>query len=68
MQQHFNENYMESEKYPYATFKGKINEDLDLSKAGVYSVSATGVLNNSWRRSGKETEWKINSWRKVFVA
>jgi len=45
MQQHFNENYMESEKYPYATFKGKIYEDLDLSKAGVYSVSATGVLN-----------------------
>ena len=45
MQQHFNENYMESEKYPYATFKGKINEELDFSKAGVYSVSASGTLN-----------------------
>lgn len=45
MQQHFNENYMESEKYPYATFKGKIIEDLDLSKPGVYSVNASGVLN-----------------------
>src|SRR5687768_16374109 len=26
MQEHFNENYLESEKYPHATFKGKINE------------------------------------------
>lgn len=45
MQQHFNENYMESEKYPFAEFKGKINEALDFSKAGVYTVSASGILN-----------------------
>jgi polyisoprenoid-binding protein YceI len=25
MQEHFNENYMESDKYPYANYKGKIN-------------------------------------------
>ena len=45
MQQHFNENYLESEKYPYATFKGKIMDDLDFSKPGVYTVSANGTLN-----------------------
>jgi hypothetical protein len=45
MQQHFNENYMESEKFPYATFKGKINEEIDFSKAGTNSVSASGILN-----------------------
>ena len=45
MQQHFNENYMESEKFPYATFKGKINEEIDFSKSGTYSVSASGILN-----------------------
>jgi hypothetical protein len=45
MQQHFNENYMESEKFPNATFKGKINEEIDLNKAGTYSVSASGMLN-----------------------
>lgn len=45
MQEHFNENYMESEKYPHATFKGKINEVIDFQKAGTYDVSATGVLN-----------------------
>jgi len=45
MQEHFNENYMESEKYPHATFKGKINETIDFRKPGTYNVSATGTLN-----------------------
>lgn len=44
MQQHFNENYMESEKYPYATFRGKINENIDPGKSGTYTVSANGIL------------------------
>lgn len=44
MQQHFNENYMESEKHPYATFKGKVAEDIDLNKAGSYDATALGVL------------------------
>ena len=44
MQEHFNENYLESEKFPYATFKGKIIEVLDLGKPGVYSVNASGIL------------------------
>ncbi|MDJ1469630.1 YceI family protein [Cytophagaceae bacterium DM2B3-1] len=45
MQEHFNENYMESDKYPYAIFKGKINEAIDFTKPGTYDVSATGKLN-----------------------
>ena len=45
MQEHFNENYMESERFPYATFKGKINESVDFSKPGTYNVTATGDLN-----------------------
>lgn len=45
MQEHFNENYLESDKYPFATFKGKINENIDWSRAGSYPVSATGKLN-----------------------
>jgi YceI-like domain len=44
MQEHFNENYMESEKYPNATFKGKLNEKVDFSKDGTYDVSTTGDL------------------------
>lgn len=44
MQEHFNENYMESDKHPKATFQGSINEAVDLSKSGTYDVSATGKL------------------------
>lgn len=44
MQEHFNENYMESEKYPTATFKGKIKEQVDFTIPGTYPVTADGVL------------------------
>ena len=44
MQEHFNENYVESEKYPYTIFKGKINEKIDYSEDGKYKVSATGKM------------------------
>lgn len=42
---HFNENYMESEKYPEATFKGKIIEEIDFSNETIYFVRAKGTLN-----------------------
>lgn len=44
MEEHFNEKYMESDKYPYSTFAGKINEKIDYSKDGVYKVTVTGKL------------------------
>jgi polyisoprenoid-binding protein YceI len=44
MQEHFNENYMESEKYPDARFVGKVNEAIDWKKDGVYNVTVTGKL------------------------
>ncbi|HXL57916.1 MAG TPA: YceI family protein, partial [Chitinophagaceae bacterium] len=42
--EHFNENYMESDKYPEASFKGKIIEDQDLSVDGTYELRAKGTL------------------------
>jgi hypothetical protein len=46
MEEHFNENYMESEKFPKSTFKGKIVNlsDVTFSKPGVYKVTVTGDL------------------------
>lgn len=44
MQEHFNENYVETEKFPYSTFKGKINEKIDFTKDGEYTVTVTGTL------------------------
>ena len=42
--EHFNENYLESDKYPDATFAGKIIEDVDFTKNTVISVRAKGKL------------------------
>ncbi|RMF02974.1 MAG: YceI family protein, partial [Bacteroidetes bacterium] len=46
MQEHFNENYMESSTYPKATFKGKIDEStpVDWGRDGQYEVSVSGDL------------------------
>ncbi|WP_462253646.1 YceI family protein [Ferruginibacter sp.] len=43
-QEHFNENYLESNKYPAASFEGKIIEDIDFTKDGVYSIRTKGNL------------------------
>ncbi|HMJ46340.1 MAG TPA: YceI family protein [Ferruginibacter sp.] len=42
--EHFNENYLESNRYPDAHFSGKIIEDIDLSKDATYIVRAKGIL------------------------
>jgi hypothetical protein len=44
MQQHFNSDYMESDKYPRATFKGRIQGPIDVTKDGAYTVSVSGDL------------------------
>jgi hypothetical protein len=46
MEEHFNENYMESEKFPKSTFKGKITNlsSVNFSKNGTYDVTVEGDL------------------------
>lgn len=44
MEEHFNENYVESDKYPICTFKGKINETIDYTKDGEYKVTVKGTM------------------------
>lgn len=44
-QQHFNENYLESNRFPQTTFKGRIIEQFDLEKDGKYTIRAKGMLN-----------------------
>lgn len=44
-QEHFHENYLESKKFPTASFSGKFIENIaDLPK-GIYEVRAKGMLN-----------------------
>jgi len=46
MEEHFNENYMESEKFPKSSFKGKITNlsAVNFSKNGTYDVTVEGDL------------------------
>jgi polyisoprenoid-binding protein YceI len=44
MQEHFNSDYMESDKFPKATFKGKVQEQVDVLKDGTYPVTVIGDL------------------------
>ncbi len=39
---HFNENYLETEKYPYTTFEGKIIEDISFYSPGNHDVRGKG--------------------------
>lgn len=42
--EHFNDKYLESEKYPEAMFTGKIIEDIDFNTTGKYTIRAKGKL------------------------
>ncbi|HHH53235.1 MAG TPA: YceI family protein, partial [Bacteroidetes bacterium] len=46
MEEHFNENYAQSYKYPKAKFKGKIVnlEDINFGKDGTYTAKVEGKL------------------------
>ena len=46
MQEHFNENYVESDKFPKATFKGEISNiaDVNWDKDGEYPVQLIGSM------------------------
>lgn len=46
MQEHFNENYLESEKYPKASFKGKITnlDKINFKKDGIYNTEVSGDM------------------------
>lgn len=46
MEEHFNENYLESDKFPKATFKGKIKDfaNMDFEKGGSFEAEAEGEI------------------------
>jgi hypothetical protein len=46
MEEHFNEDYMESDKYPKSTFKGKIINlsEINFTKDGTYNTTVGGDL------------------------
>ncbi|MES2681191.1 MAG: YceI family protein [Bacteroidota bacterium] len=57
--EHFRENYMETDKYRTATFKGKIIEDIDFTKSGTVTVRAKGTFNIHGTEKEKLVKVKI---------
>ncbi len=61
MQEHFNENYVESNKFPKSEFKGAIlnNASVNYSKEGTYPVKVKGSLTIHGVTKEVETDGKI---------
>jgi hypothetical protein len=58
--EHFNEKYLESETYPWASFSGKIIEPVNFSNDGVYDVRAKGGLDIHGQKQTRIIRCKIN--------
>ncbi len=61
MEEHFNENYVESHKYPKAEFKGDLKniDKVDFTKDGTYTLKVKGVLSLHGESKELETEAKF---------
>lgn len=62
MQEHFNENYVESDKYPKAEFKGQVvnNPEIKYTQDGTYATTAKGTLTLHGVTRSIEVPGKIN--------
>ncbi len=56
MEEHFNENYIESDEYPKATFKGKLS---DFNAEGLNGQEQTYTMNGSLTLHGKTKELSV---------
>jgi hypothetical protein len=66
--EHFRENYMETARYPKATFIGKIIEDVDFSKPGSTIVRAKGIFSIHGVNQEKIIKVKLNISEKIINA
>lgn len=65
---HFNDEFMESELYPYSSFNGKIIEEVDLSVPGRYTVRAKGKLNIHGLEHDRIIRCKLNVTESTIAA
>src|SRR6478736_3168747 len=64
--EHFNEKYMETDKYYDATFSGKIVETIDFTKDGTYDVRAKGNLVIHGKKQARIIQSKIQIEKSVL--
>jgi polyisoprenoid-binding protein YceI len=67
MQEHFNENYVESDKFPKATFKGAIVDYENISKSGTQNITIKGALTLHGATKQVETQAIIN-WTDAVIS
>lgn len=60
MQEHFNENYLESDKFPYANFDAVITDNIDFSKNGIYDITLKGTLDIHGVKQAREIKCKLS--------
>ena len=62
MQEHFNENYLESDKYPKAEFKGQIinNSEINYAADGEYNAKVKGQLTIHGATHDVESQGKLS--------
>lgn len=69
MQEHFNESYMESDKFPNSTFQGKITDitAIDFSKEGTYEAVIEGnlTIHGITKKISEKGTFKVNAGDKV---
>jgi polyisoprenoid-binding protein YceI len=61
MQEHFNENYVESDKYPKSEFRGQItnNNEINYTKDGIYTAHIKGKLTLHGQTKDVEADGKF---------
>jgi polyisoprenoid-binding protein YceI len=59
MQEHFNENYMETDKYPFSVLSMVIVENIDFTKDGTYDVTLKGTLDMHGVKQAREIKGKL---------
>lgn len=61
MQEHFNENYVESDKFPRSEFKGQVinNNEINYAKDGSYTAKVKGTLQIHGETKAVETTGTI---------
>lgn len=59
MQEHFNENYMESDKYEYSSLDAVVVENIDFTKDGTYDVTLKGTLDIHGTKVEREIKGKL---------
>jgi hypothetical protein len=60
MEEHFNENYMESEKFKTAQFSGTYSGDVNFKKDGTYAVKGKGKINIHGVEQEREFSGEMN--------